>query len=92
LLSSSGLRHGALPILKIRDLKKIEKYNLYHIIAYRKSKKSKYYTFCSPECATLIDSYLDYRKKQGEQLKGNSPLIREFDRYLETGREERLDF
>ena len=29
LLSSSGLRHGALPILKIRDLKKIEKYNLY---------------------------------------------------------------
>ncbi len=77
LLSSSGLRHGALPILKIRDLKKIEKYNLYQITAYRKSKKSKYYTFCSPECTTLIDSYLDYRKKQGEQLKGNSPLIRE---------------
>ena len=73
LLSSSGLRHGALPILKIRDLKKIEKYNLYQITAYRKSKKSKYYTFCSPECATLIDSYLDYRKKQGEELKGNSP-------------------
>ena len=77
LLSSSGLRHGALPILKIRDLKKNEKYNLYQITAYRKSKKSKYYTFCTPECTTLIDSYLDYRKKQGEQLKGNSPLIRE---------------
>ena len=25
----------------------------------------------------MIDSYLDYRKNQGEQLKGNSPLIRE---------------
>ncbi len=77
LLSSSGLRHGALPILKLRDLEKIEKYNIYKITAYRKSKKFKYNTFCTPECTTLIDSYLSYRKKQGEQLKGNSPLIRE---------------
>jgi integrase len=77
LLSSSGLRHGALPILKLRDLEKIEKYNLYKITAYRNSKKFKYNTFCTPECTALIDSYLEYRKKQGEQLKGNSPLIRE---------------
>jgi len=77
LLSSSGLRHGAVNILKLRDLEKIEKYNIYKITAYRKSKKFKYFTFCTPECSTLIDSYLSYRKNQGEVLKGNSPFIRE---------------
>ena len=77
LMSSSGLRNGAVNILKIRDLEKIEKYNIYQITVYRKSKKYSYKTFCTPECATLIDSYLQYRKNQGEQLKGNSPLIRE---------------
>jgi hypothetical protein len=77
LMSSSGLRNGAVNILKLRDLEKIEKYNIYKITAYRKSKKYSYKTFCSPECSTLIDSYLEYRKNQGEQLTGNSPLIRE---------------
>ena len=76
-MSSSGLRHGAVNILKLRDLEKIEKYNIYQITAYRKSKKYSYKTFCTPECKALIDSYLDYRKHEGEQLKGNSPLIRE---------------
>ncbi len=77
ILSSSGLRHGAIHTLKLKDLEKIEKYNIYQITAYGKSKKYSYKTFCTPECASLIDTYLDYRKKQGEQLKGNSPLIRE---------------
>jgi hypothetical protein len=77
LMSSSGLRNGAVNILKLRDLEKIEKYSIYKITAYRKSKKYSYKTFCSPECSTLIDSYLEYRKNQGEQLTGNSPLIRE---------------
>jgi hypothetical protein len=77
LISSPGLRNGAVNILKLRDLEKIEKYNIYKITAYRKSKKYSYKTFCSPECSVLIDSYLEYRKNQGEQLTGNSPLIRE---------------
>ena len=78
LLSSSGLRHGVLPSLKLRDLEKIDKYNIYKITAYPNSKKFKYYTFCTPECSTLIDSYLyEYRKNKGEILKPSSPLIRE---------------
>ena len=77
LMTSSGLRNGAVNILKIRDLEKIEKYNIYQITAYSNSKKYKYKTFCTSECAMIIDSYLEYRKKQGEVLKGNSPLIRE---------------
>ncbi len=77
LMVSSGLRYGAVNILNIGDLEKIEKYNVYKITAYRKSKKFKYNTFCTPESTTLIDSYLEYRKNKGEILKGNSPLIRE---------------
>ena len=77
LLSSSGLRYGAIPSLKLKHLEKIEKYQLYQITAYGKSKKYSYKTFCTPECTALIDSYLSYRKKQGEQLNDNSPLIRE---------------
>jgi integrase len=77
LLSSSGLRHGALPNLKLKDIEKIEKYNIYKITAYRNSKKFRYHTFCSPECRNLIDRYLEYRRNKGEELNGNSPLIRE---------------
>ena len=77
LMSSSGVRNSVVNSLKLRDLEKIEKYNIYKITAYRKSKKFRYYTFTTPEAANLIDSYLHYRKNHGEQLKGNSPLIRE---------------
>lgn len=76
-MSSSGARHGVINLLKLRDLKKIEKYNLYQITAYRTSKKYRYYTFVTPEATKMIDSYLEYRKKHGKNLKGNSPLIRE---------------
>jgi integrase len=77
LMSSAGLRCGAVNILKINDISKIEKYNIYQITAYRKSKKYSYKTFFTPECSALIDSYLEYRKNQGEILKGSSPLISE---------------
>ena len=77
LLSSSGLRHRAVHLLKLKDLEKIEKYNIYQITAYRKSKKYSYKTFCTPECTAVIDDYLNYRKHAGENLKGTSPLIRE---------------
>ena len=79
LISSSGMRSGAIPLLKIRNLTKIEKpdYSLYQINVYEKSKRSNYKTFCTPECASLVDSYLNYRKHAGENLKGDSPLIRE---------------
>lgn len=77
LMSSSGMRHGAIPLLKLKDLSKIEKYNLYQITVYQKSRKYNYKTFCTPECTNLIDSYLNYRKHAGEILKDSSPLLRE---------------
>ena len=79
LISSSGMRSGAIPLLKIRNLTKIEQkdYYLYQINVYEKSKRSNYKTFCTPECAVMVDTYLNYRKHAGELLKPESPLIRE---------------
>ena len=37
----------------------------------------EYYTFCSPECYSIIKSYLEYRTKSGELLDNESYLIRE---------------
>jgi integrase len=77
LLSSSGLRVGAIPDLKIKDLTPIDEYNIYQIQVYkRSSKKSKYITFCTPECRKEIDAYLEYRKRYGERITENSPLFR----------------
>jgi integrase len=77
LLSSSGMRVGALPNLRIGDLTPVDKYNIYQIQVYRRSsKKSRYVTFCTPECRKEIDTYLEYRKRYGERITENSPLFR----------------
>jgi len=73
-MASSGLRIGALPSLKIRNLEKID--NLYKITVYEGSN-SQYITFTSPECSAYIDAYLDFRTINGENLNKDSYLIRE---------------
>ena len=82
LMTSSGIRVGAIAYpLQLRDLQSIDKYQIYKITIYRKSS-SRYYTFCSPEARKEIDSYLDWRRRLGEQLKDESPLFRKtFDRF-----------
>ncbi|HZI71631.1 MAG TPA: site-specific integrase [Nitrososphaeraceae archaeon] len=86
LMCSAGLRRGALSYLRIRDLQKIDKYQLYRINVYKKERE-QYTTFCTPECAKYIDQYLDWRKRISEQLKPNSPLFRiEFDTATEYNR------
>jgi integrase len=76
LMASTGMRIGAIPSLKLSDLKKIADYNLYQITVYSGSEE-EYYTFCTPEAAASIDSYFAYRERYGEKLTSNSPLIRE---------------
>ncbi|MGC1132840.1 MAG: site-specific integrase [Nitrososphaeraceae archaeon] len=80
LLSSTGMRIGALPDLKIKDIEAIkpEGYHgkhLYKIIVYR-GHRSQYYTFTSFECAEALDSYLEFRKRNEEEITENSPLLR----------------
>jgi site-specific recombinase XerD len=82
LMVSTGTRIGAVNTLQIGHILKIPEHGLYKIIVYAKSPKDRYYTFCTPECAAAIGSYLAYRKRFGDPLKNTSPLIREqFDIY-----------
>src|SRR5690242_3694640 len=85
-MCSAGLRRGAVPHLRIRDLEKIDKYGLYRINVYKKEQE-QYTTFCTPECANYIEQYLDRRKRLGEQLMPNSPLFRlEYDTVTQVNR------
>ena len=76
LMASSGLRVGAVPLLRIKDLGPIDKYSIYKISVYTKSKKSRYFSYCSAECRKEIDSYLEWRKRWGERLQDDSPVFR----------------
>ena len=76
LMASTGCRVGALPSLKIRNLEKIQEFNLYKITMYEGSNEP-YTTFCTPECTSIIDSYLEFRESNGEKLNPDSYLIRD---------------
>lgn len=80
ILASTGMRVGALIPLCIENMEKISEFSLYQITVYKKNRRSKYVTYCSPEAASAIDDYLSYRKRNGEKLEPSSPLIRkDFD-------------
>ena len=68
LMASTGMRVGALPDIQVGDLTRNDEYNLYKIVVYGRSKRDRYYTFCTPECTTYIDVYLAYRKDRGELI------------------------
>jgi integrase len=76
LMCSSGLRVGAIPLLRIRDLEPVDKYHIYKVNVYARSRKSRYFSWCTPEARKEIDSYLDHRKRWDERLKDDSPLFR----------------
>jgi integrase len=79
LLCSTGMRRGTLPQLRYGDLKWIEDYQIYEIKVYS-GFQEEYTTFCTPECARAINSYLDFRKRYGETITEDSYLIRkQFD-------------
>jgi integrase len=69
-LASTGARIGSLN-LKLEKKDDVYKFTLYE------NTNDEYFTFCSPECATYIDSYLEYRTRSGEKLTKESFLIRE---------------
>ena len=76
LMASSGIRIGTFLSLRIRNLIPIDKYDIYQIIVYENTS-SQHYTFCSQECKKEIDNYLEYRRRNGEIIRPESPLIRE---------------
>jgi site-specific recombinase XerD len=79
LLSSTGMRIGAIPELKLRNLEKISMDSgptLYKITVYENDKE-EHFTYCTPECTKAIDNYLSMRSRYGEKISANSYLIRE---------------
>ena len=76
LLASTGMRIGAIPSLKLKNLEKIGKNDLYKIVVYE-TFRQEYLTFCSPECAKALDAYLESRSRYGERMTADSLLIRE---------------
>jgi site-specific recombinase XerD len=77
IMASTGMRIGGLRELRYGDIKKIDEFGLYLIWVYNRYRKDRYFTFCTPECATAIDAYLDYRRRFREEINDKSPLIRE---------------
>ena len=76
LMSSAGLRVGAVPTLRVKDLEPVDKYKLYKIRVYSKSVKSRYVSMLTPECRQSISQYLDYRRRWGERITDDFPLFR----------------
>jgi integrase len=79
LLASTGVRIGAIPGLRLKNIEKVEidaATSIYKITVYE-GFKEEYITFTTPECTVAIDSYLKMRERYGEKLNTNSFLIRE---------------
>ena len=83
LLASTGMRVGAIPDLRLRNLDRIESTNesnypgeIYKITVYE-GFKDEYITFTTPESSRAIDEYLNMRSRYGEKLTQDCFLIRE---------------
>lgn len=76
LMSSSAARVGALPGIRMKDLEPIDAHGIYKITYYPQSKKSRYFSFCTPETRTAIDDYLEHRRRWGERITENTPVFR----------------
>jgi site-specific recombinase XerD len=73
---TTGMRVGAVPGLRMKNLQRIEDKGLYKFQVYADSKRDRYTTFCSPECARAIDEYVKIREIAGEVIKPDSPVFR----------------
>jgi integrase len=75
LMSSAGLRLGAIADLKIRHLQNMK------LTVYENSNE-EYYTFITPECDAVIQEYIQYRQRFGEKVDKEAYLIRNnFDNF-----------
>jgi integrase len=68
LMSSTGIRVGAIKELKIKHLKRLQESNNISILSiYPQSKNYKYNALLTPECMATLDEYFEFRKRQHEQ-------------------------
>ncbi len=72
-LLMSGMRKGAIKDIKFKDIKPIEDWAAIRVYA---DTIEEYHAFVTPQGYQSITEYRDYRKRNGEQVTENSPLIR----------------
>jgi integrase len=72
LFASTGIRVDALHSIKLKDLKKIDL--IYKIVIYE-GFKEEYFALTTPECAIVIDQYLDYRRRSGEVFSSEDTFL-----------------
>jgi integrase len=84
LLASSGVRKGAVPSLKLRNLQGVK------LVVYEGANE-EYFTFITPECKQAIDSYIEMRSRYGEKLNDDSFLIREQFDIRNPGKPKQID-
>ena len=73
-LSASGVRRGALPELKIRNLKEMPDDCL--AITVYENTNEEYITFINKEAKESLTRYFEKRKKDGELLEPDHPVFR----------------
>jgi integrase len=72
-LLMSGMRRGGIHGLRLRDIKPIEDWATVRVYA---DAIEEYYAFITPQGYPDILAYLEFRKRNGENITQNSPLIR----------------
>jgi integrase len=77
LMSSTGIRVGAIKELKIKNLKKLQENNIGILSIYPQSKNSRYHALLTPECMAALEEYFEFRKRQLEKITQESYIIRD---------------
>ena len=79
LMLSSGIREGSLEGLFVRHLAPVERNGSIvaaRLVAYQ-GEPEEYLTFLTPEAYLAIQDYFSYRRRSGEVVGPDSPLIRD---------------
>jgi len=73
-LASTGVRIGAIPDLKLKHLFEMPM-GCKSVLIYEDSTE-EYYTFLTPEASKILDDHVEKRRKDGEYISEDSPVIR----------------
>lgn len=85
IMSSSGIRAGALPDLRLKHVKPITKIDdttgentvVAAKLTVYQGTRDQYFSFVSPECYRAIEDYLEHRRADGEKITPDSLLVRD---------------
>ena len=77
LMTSTGIKVGAIRELKIKHLKRLHENtnNIGILSIYPQSKNYRYKALLTPECMTTLDEYFELRKRQHEKIAEESYII-----------------